>query len=106
MLSARGLSGRPLSIHPKRSVIFSHAFAGRDPSQNRGFRPKQESCKLAGVEARWLHAAPFQFRRMGPVRAHRSPTVGARSPGAEGFRTEAAQMKKLIIPAFVLTVVQ
>src|SRR5262249_57156821 len=27
--------------------------------------------------------------------------LGARSPGAEGFRTEAAQMKKLIIPPFV-----
>src|SRR5215475_13698951 len=37
-------------------------------------------------------------------RSDRAPW--ARSPGAEGFRTEAAQMKKLIIPAFVLTVVQ
>jgi hypothetical protein len=46
------------------------------------------------------------FAASGEGKAQRSRTVGARSPGAEGFRTEAAQMKKLIIPAFVLTVVQ
>jgi len=46
------------------------------------------------------------FAASGQGKARRSHTVGARSPGAEGFRTEAVQMKKLIIPAFVLTVVQ
>src|SRR5262249_11072389 len=41
-----------------------------------------------------------------PVFAASGQGKAQRSPGAEGFRTEAAQMKKLIIPAFVLPVRQ
>src|SRR5262245_11572735 len=50
--------------------------------------------------ANWQEA-----RLIGSTRRHSSfPASG--SPSAVGFRTEAAQMKKLIIPALALTVVQ
>jgi len=72
--------------------MFTRAFAGRDPSQNCGFRPKQESCKLAGVEARWFHAAPFRFRRMGPREGasieHRRRAIAQRSRVPNGGCTD------------------
>jgi hypothetical protein len=46
--------------------MLHREFAGRDPSRNRGFRPKQESCKLALVQAHRFRAAPFRFRRITP----------------------------------------
>src|SRR5262245_29905131 len=58
------MAGTPSKRLSTRAERYVHReFAGRDSSPNRAFRPKQESCKLALVQAHWLRAAPFRFRR-------------------------------------------
>jgi hypothetical protein len=86
--------------------MFTHAFAVAihhrivDSGQSKNPANWQES-RLVGCARR--HSS---FAASGQWKAQRSRTAGARSPSAVGFRTEAAQMKKLIIPALALTVVQ
>src|SRR5262249_56402164 len=86
--------------------MFTHAFAVAihhrivDSGQSKNPANWQES-RLVGFARR--HSS---FRRIGRGEAHRSRAVGARSPGAEGLRTETAEMKKLIIPPLALPVGQ